>query len=183
MSASHGEPFEAHWPEIGEDCWIHARATLIGQVRLGRGVSVWPGATLRADEGAIVVGEYSNIQDGTTVHMTGGLTETHIGARVTVGHNVILHGCTVEDDCLIGMGALLLDGARIGRGSYIGAGTLIPPNKVIPPGSFVMGNPYRIVRACGPREAEWIDHAWRHYVEQAAKYRQRDAATPPRPAR
>ena len=167
------EPFDGHHPTLDPTAWIHASAVVIGRVSLNAHTSIWPHATLRGDEGAIRVGEGTNIQDGSTVHMTGGLSETTIGARCTVGHNVILHGCTVEDDCLIGMGAVILDGAVIGRGSYIGASTLVPGGKVIPPGSFVFGNPFKILRAVGPRELAWIDQGWRHYVEQAAKYQAR----------
>ena len=157
--------FDGHHPQLKKGAWVHPDAVVIGRVFLGENSSVWPNATLRGDEGEIRIGDGSNIQDGTTVHMTGGESNTTVGARVTVGHNVILHGCAVEDDCLIGMGAILLDNCVIGRGSYIGAGTLITGGKVIPPGSFVFGNPHRIIRACGPREQRWISHAWAHYIE------------------
>jgi carbonic anhydrase/acetyltransferase-like protein (isoleucine patch superfamily) len=163
--------FKDFEPQLGEDAFVHPAAVVIGQVTLGARANVWPNATLRADEGPIVIGEDTNIQDGSTVHMTGGWSETHVGARVTVGHNVILHGCTVEDDCLIGMGAIILDGVTVGKGSFIGAGSLIPPNKTIPPGSFVVGNPYKIIRQCGSREALWIKHGAEHYVQQAAAHR------------
>lgn len=158
-------------PDLHPSAWVHDTAVVIGQVTLEANVNVWPHATLRGDEGRIHIGAGSNIQDGTTVHMTGGLSHSIVGARVTVGHNVILHGCVVEDDCLIGMGAILLDNCRIGRGSYIGAGALVTGGKEIPPGSFVFGNPARVIRPCGEREAEWIAHAWSHYVELAEKYR------------
>jgi len=164
------EPFDGTFPTLDPTAWVHASAVVIGRVRLGPHVSIWPNATLRGDEGDIVVGEGSNIQDGSTVHMTGGLSHSTVGARCTVGHGVILHGCTVEDDCLIGMGATLLDGCVIGRGSYIGANTLIPGGKIIPPNSFVLGTPYQVVRAVGPRERAWIEHGWQHYVELATKY-------------
>lgn len=164
------EPFDGTHPTLGEGAWVHPAAVVIGRVTLGADVSVWPNATLRGDEGRIVIGDGSNIQDGTTVHMTGGRSETIVGARVTVGHNCILHGCVIEDDVLIGMGAIVLDNARVGRGCYIGAGTLITGDKVIPPGSLVFGNPMRVVRPCGAREAEWIDYAWRHYIDNARKH-------------
>lgn len=164
------EAFEEHAPQVAATAWVHPAAVVIGKVTLGADVSIWPNATLRGDEGAIVIGAGSNIQDGTTVHMTGGRSETMVGERVTVGHNCILHGCIIEDDVLIGMGSIVLDNARVGRGSYIGAGTLITGDKVIPPGSLVFGNPMKIVRACGPREAEWIDYAWKHYIENARKH-------------
>lgn len=165
------QSFKEFAPRLGEDAFVHPAAVVIGQVTLGDRANIWPNATLRADEGPIVIGADTNIQDGSTVHMTGGWTSTHVGARVTVGHNVILHGCTVEDDCLIGMGAIILDGVVIGAGSFVGAGSLVPPNKVIAPNSFVIGNPAKVIRACGLREAKWIAHAWSHYVEQAAAHR------------
>lgn len=163
--------FEGALPKVPASAFVHPAAVVIGQVELGENVSIWPNATLRADEGRIVIGAGSNIQDGSSVHMTGGESETFVGARVTVGHAAILHGCTVEDDCLIGMGALIMDNVVVGRGSFVGAGTLIPPGKIIPPGSFLYGNPFRIVRTCGPREVERIDYAWQHYINMARKHR------------
>jgi len=173
------EPFDGDHPLLREGAWVHSSAVVIGRVTLGRDVSIWPNATLRGDEGRIEIGDGSNIQDGTTVHMTGGRSETMVGARVTVGHNCILHGCIIEDDVLIGMGSIVLDNARIGRGSYIGAGTLVTGGKQIPPGSLVFGNPMRIVRQCGERETEWIDYAWRHYIENARKHAVRSTAAKP----
>lgn len=164
------QPFDGHHPDIADSAWVHPAAVVIGRVTLGADVSIWPNTTLRGDEGRIAIGAGSNIQDGTTVHMTGGRSETMVGERVTVGHNCILHGCVIEDDVLIGMGSIVLDNARVGRGSYIGAGTLVTGDKVIPPGSLVFGNPMRIVRPCGEREAEWIAYAWKHYVDNARKH-------------
>jgi carbonic anhydrase/acetyltransferase-like protein (isoleucine patch superfamily) len=164
------EGFDGVMPVVHASAWVHPAAVVIGRVSLGANVSVWPNATLRGDEGRIMVGANSNIQDGTTVHMTGGRSETIVGERVTVGHNCILHGCVIEDDVLIGMGSIVLDNARIGAGSYLGAATLVTGDKVIPPGSLVFGNPMRIVRACGAREAEWIAYAWQHYIETARKH-------------
>jgi carbonic anhydrase/acetyltransferase-like protein (isoleucine patch superfamily) len=171
--------FKDFEPQLGEDAFVHPAAVVIGQISLGARASVWPNVTMRADEGPIVIGEDSNIQDGSTVHMTGGWTDTHVGARCTVGHNVILHGCTIGDDCLIGMGSIILDGVTIGAGSFVGAGSLIPPNKTIPPNSFVMGNPYRVIRECGDRERTWIKGGWAHYVVQAAAHRASLAAMGP----
>ncbi len=170
------ETHDGRSPEVPDSCFVHESAVLIGNVVLGEDVSVWPNATLRGDEGFIRVGEGTNIQDGCTLHMTGGKSDTMVGARVTVGHNCILHGCIIEDDCLIGMGSLVLDNVRVGAGSFIGAGTLIPPNKVIPPGSLVYGNPYRVVRACTEKDREWIAHAWVHYRDNAREYLARRSA-------
>lgn len=164
------QPYDGEWPAIAASAYVHPAAVIIGRVTLGEQVSVWPNATLRGDENRIVIGDESNIQDGTTVHTTGGWSETVVGRRVTVGHNCILHGCRIADDCLIGMGSIIMDNVEIGAGSYIGAGTLISPGKVIPPGSFAFGNPVRVIREVGDREREWIAHGWQHYVEQAGKY-------------
>lgn len=176
MSERRGEPFKGVWPTIHESAWIHESAVVIGDVTIGPDVSIWPNVTLRGDEGKIVIGAGSNIQDGSTVHMTGGESDTLVGARVTVGHNCILHGCVIGDDVLVGMGSLIMDNARIGDGCYVGGGTLVTPNKVVEPGQFILGNPHRILRAVGERERGWIDYAWKHYVETARAYAARDAA-------
>jgi carbonic anhydrase/acetyltransferase-like protein (isoleucine patch superfamily) len=173
MSDAVLETFDGHTPVVDPTAWLHRTAVVIGKVTIGRNCSVWPHATLRGDEGTITIGDDTNIQDGTTVHMTGGESDTVVGSRVTVGHNCILHGCIVEDDVLIGMGTTILDNTVIGRGSYIGAGTLITGGKTIPPGSLVFGNPMRIVRPVNDRETGWIDYAWRHYVEGSRKYAKR----------
>ena len=165
------QSFKEYTPEVHQSAWVHESAVVIGRASLAADVSIWPNVTIRADEGRIVIGEGTNIQDGTTIHMTGGLSETLVGKHVTVGHNCLLHGCIIEVDILIGMGSIIMDNARIGQGSFIGAGTLITPGKVIPPGSFVRGNPMQIVRACGDRESTWIDYAWQHYVENMREYK------------
>lgn len=165
------ESFDGHKPICGEEVFIHKTAAVIGQVVLGDRVNIWPQVTLRADEGQIKIGEDTNIQDGTTVHMTGGYSETMIGSRVTVGHMCLLHGCIVGDDCLIGMGSMLLDNCEIGAGSYIAAGTMITGGKKIPPNSFVMGRPGSLVIKPIPQARELEKaYSWRHYVELATKY-------------
>jgi carbonic anhydrase/acetyltransferase-like protein (isoleucine patch superfamily) len=164
------EDFEGFSPVISPSAWVHESAVVIGQVEIGDECSIWPNANLRADEGSIQIGAKSNIQDGTTVHMTGGLSVTRVGERVTVGHNCILHGCVIEDDVLIGMGTIVMDNAVVGTGSYIGAGTLITAGKVIPPNSLVFGNPMQIKRATSEKEVLWIQYAWEHYVKNSRKY-------------
>ena len=158
-------------PVIDPTAWVHASAVVIGEVELGPRVSIWPTAVLRGDMGRIRVGADSNLQDGSICHNTDGHSETLVGERVTVGHRAILHGCVVEDDCLIGMGAIVMDNCRIGAGSFIAGGTLIPPGRVIPPGSFVMGSPGRVVRSTGEREQQAIAYAAQHYVDTVARYR------------
>jgi len=158
-------------PLIDPTAWIHSSAVVIGEVEIGPRVSIWPTAVLRGDMGLIRFGADSNLQDGSICHNTDGRSETLIGERVTVGHRAILHGCIVEDECLIGMGAIVMDNARVGAGSFIAGGTLIPPGRVIPAGSFVMGSPGRVIRPCKERESKAIAYAWRHYVETVDRFR------------
>jgi carbonic anhydrase/acetyltransferase-like protein (isoleucine patch superfamily) len=168
------EPFEDSTPQIDPTAFVHQAAVVIGQVRIGAASSVWPCVTLRGDDGPILIGERTSIQDGSVVHMTEGLSTTTVGDRVTVGHGVILQGCTVEDDCIIGMGAILLDNAVIERGSIVGAGTVVPPGKRIAAGSVVVGNPMKVLRTCTEADVAWIEHSWKAYVERARQYRARD---------
>ena len=117
--------FKDKIPQIHPTAWVHPMATVIGDVVLGAHVSVWPGAVLRGDCGPIRIGAFTNIQDGTVVHTTQDLSETHVGERVTVGHNAILHGCRIGDDCLVGMHATVLDNAVISHQTIIGAGSVV----------------------------------------------------------
>ena len=164
------QTFNGHTPQVHDTAWVHEGAWLIGEVRLGEQVSIWPTAVLRGDMGPIVVGDQSNIQDGTVCHNTGGWSETHIGKRVTVGHKVILHGCRVEDDCLIGMGAIVMDTVVVGAGSVVGAGALITAGKIIPPNSLVLGSPAKVVRQVTERERQMIAHGWQEYVSKMAMW-------------
>jgi len=132
--------------DLDPTCWIHPSAVLLGDVRLGANVSVWPTVVLRGDQGAIVIGEDTNLQDGTVAHATGGISTVRVGARVTVGHRVILHGCEVGDDVLVGMGSILLDDCRIEPWCLVAAGSVVPGGMHVPSGSVVMGNPARVVR-------------------------------------
>ena len=163
-------PYGGRSPVIGKDVWIAPTATVIGDVVLEEAASVWFGAVLRADIGGIVVGARSNLQDLVCVHMTEGLSKTVIGADVTVGHSAILHGCTIEDRCLIGMGAIVLDNAVIGEGSVIAAGTLVPPRMIVPPRSLVRGNPGKIIREVNAKEGEMGVFGADHYVLGARRF-------------
>jgi carbonic anhydrase/acetyltransferase-like protein (isoleucine patch superfamily) len=155
---------------IHPSAFIAPTASVMGEVSLGEDSSVWYGAVLRGDMAPITIGPKSNIQDGTIVHVDEGVPCT-VGARVGVGHRVILHGCHVEDDCLIGMGSVLLNGVRIGTGSVVAAGAVVPEGMSIPPGSLVMGVPGRIVRPVGEALARRIAETWAHYVGQARDHR------------
>jgi carbonic anhydrase/acetyltransferase-like protein (isoleucine patch superfamily) len=150
---------------IHPTAFIAPTASIMGEVSLGEESSIWYGAVLRGDMAPITIGERTNLQDGTIVHVDSDVPCT-IGARVGVGHRVILHGCTVADECLIGMGSIL-NGVRIGTGSVIAAGAVIPEGMEVPSGSLVMGVPGRIVRPVDEGLRRRIEETWSHYVEQA----------------
>ena len=151
-------------PIIDPSAFVHAGAFVIGDVTLGARVSVWPTAVLRGDTASIVVGEDSNVQDGTIVHVDHGVPCT-IGARVGIGHRAIIHGATVEHDSLIGMGAILLNNVVVGSGSIVGAGAVCPEGMIIPPNSLVLGVPGRVVRQTTDAERERIAKTVRSYLE------------------
>jgi carbonic anhydrase/acetyltransferase-like protein (isoleucine patch superfamily) len=155
---------------IHPTAFIAATAAVMGDVSLGERASVWYGAVLRGDMAPIVIGAESNIQDGSIVHVDEGVPCT-VGRRVGVGHGVILHGCTIEDDSLVGMGSVLLNNVRVGTGSVIAAGAVVPEGMIIPPGSLVMGVPGRIVRPVDAALKERIAATWAHYVKQAEAHR------------
>jgi carbonic anhydrase/acetyltransferase-like protein (isoleucine patch superfamily) len=168
ISAGPGVELEEHegvWPAIHAEAWVHPSCVLIGDVVVGRWSSLWPGVVLRGDQGSIRIGEETSLQDGTIVHSTLGWSHTVVGHRVTVGHRVILHGCQVEDDVLVGMGAILMDNVRVGRHSIIGAGAVVSAGKVIPPRSLVLGVPARVVRTVTDAEIQgMIAHGHEEYV-------------------
>jgi carbonic anhydrase/acetyltransferase-like protein (isoleucine patch superfamily) len=143
---------------------------VMGDVELGPRSSVWYAAVLRGDMARITVGEATNLQDGVIVHVDAGVPAT-VGARVGVGHRAIIHGATVEDECLIGMGCILLNGVVIGTGSVVAAGAVVREGMVVPPGSLVMGVPARVVRAVDAMLRARIQGTWEHYVEEAARHR------------
>jgi carbonic anhydrase/acetyltransferase-like protein (isoleucine patch superfamily) len=155
-------------PPEGE-YWIAPSATVLGNVVLRRNASIWFGAVLRGDNDPIVVGENSNIQDGAVLHTDEGVQLT-LGQGVTVGHLAMLHGCTVGDNSLIGIGAVVLNGAQIGRNCLIGARALITEGKVIPDNSLVMGAPGKVVRELSPEEIEGLRHSAAHYVENWQRF-------------
>ena len=157
-------------PDIDTDTWIAPDAHVIGRVRLAAGASVWFGATLRGDTEAIEVGAGSNVQEGCTLHTDLGYPLV-IGRDCTIGHNVILHGCTIGDCSLIGMGAIVLNGARIGRDCLIGAGALITEGKEIPDGSLVMGAPGKIVRPLDAVAIARLQASALHYQNNMRRFR------------
>lgn len=158
-------------PSLGRDVFVAPNATVIGDVVLGDEASVWFGAVLRGDVMSIRIGARSNVQDGSVVHVTGGKAATSVGCDVTVGHMAILHGCTVEDGVLVGMGSIVLDGAVVGAESVIAAGALVPPGMIVPPRSMVMGRPGKVVRPVRESDLEWTREAAKLYVEYARNFR------------
>ncbi|MEV6139274.1 gamma carbonic anhydrase family protein [Nocardia sp. NPDC051990] len=159
-----------HTPEIDETAWIAPNATVIGRVRLAAEVSIWYSAVLRGDLEAISVGARTNIQDGCVLHADPGFPLT-VGTGVSVGHNAILHGCTVGDDVLVGMGATVLNGAVIGAGSLIAANALIPEGAQIPPGSLVAGVPGKVRRELSEAELDRIRLNGAVYLHNMANHR------------
>lgn len=149
--------------------WVAPTATLIGKVRLQAGASVWFGAVLRGDNELIDIGENSNVQDGAVMHTDMGWPLT-LGKGVTVGHNAMLHGCTVDDYSLIGIGAVVLNGARIGKHCIIGANALVPEGREIPDGSLVVGSPGKVVRELTPAQQQLLEASAAHYVHNAQRY-------------
>lgn len=156
-------------PILGEGAWVAPSADLIGDVRLGVGASVWFGAVIRADNTPIILGDETNFQDGAMGHSDPGFPLT-IGARVTVGHHAILHGCTVHDEALIGMGSRILNGAVIGEQCIVGAGALVTEGKVFEPRSLIVGSPARAVRTLSDDQVTMLRLSALHYREKAAAY-------------
>ena len=169
--------FAGKRPQIGRGVFLAETCAVIGDVVVGDESSIWYSTVLRGDVMAIRIGARTNLQDGTVVHVTSGQFATTVGDDCTIGHSAIIHGCTIEDHCLIGMGATILDGARIGRGSLVGAGALVTPGSDIPPSSLVLGAPARVVRPINPKEKEQIEYGAVHYVELALRYLAGDAGS------
>jgi carbonic anhydrase/acetyltransferase-like protein (isoleucine patch superfamily) len=162
--------YDGKQPRIGRGVFLAETCAVIGEVTIGDDSSVWYSTVLRGDVMAIRIGARTSMQDGTIVHTTSGRFGADVGNDCTIGHGVILHGCTVEDGCLIGMGSTILDGARIGTGSLVGAGALVTPGTDIPAGSLVLGSPARVVRPVNQKEREQIEYGAAHYVELSRRY-------------
>jgi carbonic anhydrase/acetyltransferase-like protein (isoleucine patch superfamily) len=157
-------------PVLGHEAWVAPNATVIGDVRLGDNASIWWNAVVRGDNDTITIGANSNIQDGSVLHVDAGVPLT-IGTNVTVGHLVMLHGCTIGEESLIGIKSVILNKAVIGRHCIIGANSLIPEGKVIPERSLVMGSPGKVVRQLSDEEVARLLLAAQGYVENARRYR------------
>ena len=157
-------------PDVAQTAWVAESAEVIGRVTLKDHVSVWFNAVLRGDNEMLTLGAGTNIQDGSVLHSDMGYPLT-LGEGVTVGHKVMLHGCTVGDHSLIGIGAVVLNGAKIGRNCLVGAGALVTEGKEFPDGSLIVGSPAKVVRELSPAQIEGLKLAGRHYIENAARYR------------
>lgn len=169
--------FEGYSPVIHSSAYIDEQAMVGGQVSIGADSSIWPMCVLRGDINTIDIGERTNIQDGSVLHVThdsefaeGGMPLV-VGSDVTVGHKVILHACTIENLCLIGMGAVVLDGAVIRAGAMIGAGALVPPNKDLEGGYLYVGSPARRVRELTEKEAQFLKYSAEHYARLKDRHR------------
>jgi carbonic anhydrase/acetyltransferase-like protein (isoleucine patch superfamily) len=158
-------------PTVHPSAFVHPAAHVIGNVTLGARVSVWPAAVLRGDSDAITIGEDSNVQDGTIVHVDPGMPCT-IGARVAIGHRAVVHGATVHDDCLIGMGAILLNHVVVGSGSIVGAGAVCREGMEIPPDSLVVGVPAKVIRETTDTERKRIAHTVQAYLQLQIDHRE-----------
>ena len=165
-------PYRGIYPEIAASCYIDPSAQVIGDVKIGELSSVWCNVTIRGDVNHIRIGRESNVQDNSVIHVEHDVYPTILGDRVTVGHSVTLHGCVIEDDCLIGIGAIILNGARIGAGSVIAAGALVPERAEIPPGSMVMGVPAKVRRELTDAERERFRENAQNYVRYREIYRE-----------
>jgi len=163
--------FRGKSPIIPDSCYISESVELIGDVTLGENVSLWFGTVVRGDMHFITIGNRSNIQDNSVIHVTTDVSPTRIGDEVTVGHNAIIHGATIEDRCLIGMGSIIMDDVVVGEGSIVGAGAVVPPNMIIPPRSLVVGLPAKIIRQTTDEELEMIIERAQHYIDFFAEYK------------
>jgi gamma-carbonic anhydrase len=159
-----------HTPQIAQDVLIASGARLMGQLTIGQLSSIWFNTVLRGDVNYIRIGEKTKIQDNTTVHVNAEKYPTIIGNEVTIGHNAIIHACTIGDCSLIGMGAIVLDGAIIPEQSLVAAGALVPPGKTYPPRSLIVGSPAKVTRPLDAKELAFLAHSAKHYANLAKTY-------------
>ena len=169
-------PFGGKAPRLDPTVFTAAGSVVTGDVEIGEGSSLWFGTVVRGDVNYVRIGARTNVQDQSVVHVTTGTAPTVIGDDVTIGHRAVLHGCTVKDRCLVGIGAIVLDGAVVGPDAMVGAGALVPPGAVVPPGTLVMGSPARPKRDLTPEEVAFLRTSAARYVTYAAQYRREGLA-------
>ncbi len=164
-------PYNGIWPKIDPTAFIAPGAVIVGDVEIGAEVGVWFGCVIRGDVQSIRIGARTNIQDGTVIHVTRVTGPTTIGAGVTIGHRALLHACTLEDGCFIGMGATILDAARVQTGGMLAAGAVLPPGKTVPYGELWAGNPAKLMRPMRKEEIDFIPISEENYVRHVHEYR------------
>lgn len=157
-------------PKIAASAFVADDAIIIGDVEIGENASVWFGSIIRGDVNFIRIGDRTNIQDGTIIHVSSKTHSTILEENITVGHRVTLHGCHVESGCLIGIGAILLDGVRVGANSLVAAGSLLTPGSQFPPNSLIMGSPAKVNRELTADELAYLDKSWQNYIELKKYY-------------
>ena len=157
-------------PQIADSAWVADSAQVMGDVILGADASVWFGTVVRGDTATIHIGEGTNVQDASVLHADIGVPLT-IGKHVTVGHQVMLHGCTIGDESLIGIGAIVLNGAKIGKNCLVGAGALVTEGKEFPDGSMIIGSPARVVKQLTPEQMQGLRKSAQHYIENARRFK------------
>ncbi|MFD2522610.1 gamma carbonic anhydrase family protein [Emticicia soli] len=165
-------PVKGISPTLGDNCWLAPNSTVVGDVTMGKDCTVWFNAVVRGDVNAIIMGDRVNIQDGAVIHCTYQKTKTTIGNNVSIAHNAIVHGCTIEDKVLVGMGAIIMDGAHIGTGSIIAAGAIITQNTVVPPNSIYAGNPAKFLKSVTPELEEVFMRTANNYVMYAGWFKE-----------
>jgi carbonic anhydrase/acetyltransferase-like protein (isoleucine patch superfamily) len=158
-------------PRLADSVWVAEDAVVIGDVEIGPESSIWFGAVVRGDVNHIRIGARTNVQDHAVLHVTGGTHPTVVGDDVTLGHRVTLHGCTVKDRCLIGIGAVVMDGAVVGEDAMVGAGSLVPPGMVVPTGMLALGSPAKVKRELTREEIEYFRRSATSYAGYAGQYR------------
>ena len=157
-------------PQIAESAWVADSAQVMGEVSVGADASIWFGTVVRGDTATITIGEGSNVQDASVLHADLGMPLV-IGRHVTVGHQVMLHGCTIGDESLIGIGAIVLNGAKIGKNCLVGAGALVTEGKEFPDGSMIIGSPARVVKQLTPEQMQGLRQSAQHYIDNARRFK------------
>jgi gamma-carbonic anhydrase len=165
------QPYDGRAPRLHPSVYVAETGVVVGDVEIGEGSSVWFGAIVRGDVHHVRIGARTNLQDQTVVHVTGGKHPTIVGDDVTVGHRVVLHGCTVHDRCLVGIGAIVLDGAVLEPDSMVGAGALVAPGMIVPSGTLVLGSPAKVKRKLTAEEIAFFRTSAERYAGYAARYR------------